>query len=345
MCVVCGCAAPTATGATPAHVHDHDHGHAHGHDHGHSHGHAHGPAEVAVDARTGDLHYGAGSARVSVPGMSPARAIKLEADVLGENNRLAALNRAHFQGHGIAAYNLVSSPGSGKTTLLCATITAMKARAPGRAVAVIEGDQQTSHDADRIRATGAPAIQVNTGKGCHLDAQMVADAFGRLPLHGHAHASGPVDGHAPGGQGADILFIENVGNLVCPAMWDLGERAKVAILSVTEGEDKPLKYPDMFAAARLMVINKIDLLPHLDFDVPQCIAYARRVNPGIEVLLVSARSGAGLDAWLDWLLDDPSASAAPLPVGTAASATHTERQLRQRIAELEARLAALSPAP
>ena len=177
---------------------------------------------------------------------------------------------------------------------------------------MIEGDQQTSNDADRIRATGAPAIQVNTGKGCHLDAQMVADAFERLPLHGHHHHHdhahehdhhhGAAHSHAADSEGA-LLFIENVGNLVCPAMWDLGERAKIAILSVTEGEDKPLKYPDMFAAASLMVLNKIDLLPHLDFDVPQCIANARRVNPGIEVLLVSARSGAGMDAWLDWLLD------------------------------------------
>ncbi|MDO9284605.1 MAG: hydrogenase nickel incorporation protein HypB [Aquabacterium sp.] len=340
MCVVCGCAAPTATAAGAAPGQARLHGTAHGP------GHPHGHADVAVDARTGDLHYGVGSARVSVPGMSPARAIRLEADVLGENNRLAAINRAHFRDHAITAYNLVSSPGSGKTTLLCATIEALRRRAPGHAVAVIEGDQQTSHDADRIRATGAPAIQVNTGKGCHLDAQMVADAFGRLPLHGPAHA-GPAhagahdpaaDHHHHHEATGGLLFIENVGNLVCPAMWDLGERAKVAILSVTEGEDKPLKYPDLFAAARLMVINKIDLLPHLDFDLPQCIAHARRVNPGIEVLLVSAKSGAGMDAWLDWLLDDPSASASAAPMPAAG----TERQLRQRIADLEARLAALS---
>jgi hydrogenase nickel incorporation protein HypB len=227
--------------------------------------------------------------------MSQARAIKLETDVLGENKRLAAINRAHFKGHGIAAYNLVSSPGSGKTTLLAATIVALRARAPQWPVAVIEGDQQTSFDAERIRAAGAPAIQVNTGKGCHLDAQMVGDAFARLPLHDHDRQ------HAAAGA---LLFIENVGNLVCPAMWDLGERAKIAILSVTEGEDKPLKYPDMFAAARLMVLNKIDLLPHLDFDIALCIEHARRVNPTIEVLLVSARTGVGMDAWLDWLQAD-----------------------------------------
>jgi hydrogenase nickel incorporation protein HypB len=300
MCVVCGCA--NTTGHEP--THDPAHDHAHAHEHGHGHGHTHGPghAHVAVNPHTGDLHYGAGSARVSVPGMSQARAIKLETDVLGENKRLAAINRAHFAGHGIAAYNLVSSPGSGKTTLLCATIHALKARAPGRAVAVIEGDQQTSHDADRIRATGAPAIQVNTGKGCHLDAQMVADAFARLPLHDHSHdhPHGETHAHTHPADGP-LLFIENVGNLVCPAMWDLGEDAKVAILSVTEGEDKPLKYPDMFAAAKLMVLNKVDLLPHLDFDVPKCIDYARRVNPGIEVLLVSAKTGQGMDSWLDWL--------------------------------------------
>ncbi|MBX3603985.1 MAG: hydrogenase nickel incorporation protein HypB [Piscinibacter sp.] len=270
MCVVCGCANPTAP--HPEHAH------------------------VSVAAATGDLHFGAGAARVSVPGMSQARAIRLEADVLGENNRIAAANRAHFADHGVTAYNLVSSPGSGKTTLLVATIELLRRRAPDLPLAVIEGDQQTTHDADRIRATGAPAIQINTGKGCHLDAQMVGEAFGRLPLHAASHAGG--DAHTPG----TLLFIENVGNLVCPAMWDLGEAAKVAILSVTEGEDKPLKYPDMFAAAKLMVLNKIDLLPHLDFDVPQCIAYAQRVNPGIEVLLVSARSGAGMDAWADWLL-------------------------------------------
>ena len=233
--------------------------------------------------------------------MSQARAIRLEADVLGANQRIADANRAHFAGHGVIAYNLVSSPGSGKTTLLCATIEALKVRAPGLPVGVIEGDQQTTNDADRIRATGAPAIQINTGKGCHLDAPMIAEAFARLPLHGHHHHHGHDHAHAAD---PSLLMIENVGNLVCPAMWDLGERAKIAILSVTEGEDKPVKYPDMFAAARLMVLTKVDLLPHLDFDVAQCIAFAQRVNPDIEVLLVSARTGVGMDAWLDWLLQD-----------------------------------------
>ena len=289
MCVICGCSTGTP-GAVHQHSHDHSHGHGHGSDPAHAHHHDHG-----------DLHYGQGPARVSVPGMSQARAIRLEADVLGANQRIADANRAHFAGHGVIAYNLVSSPGSGKTTLLCATIEALKVRAPGLPVGVIEGDQQTTNDADRIRATGAPAIQINTGKGCHLDAPMIAEAFARLPLHGHHHHHGHDHAHAAD---PSLLMIENVGNLVCPAMWDLGERAKIAILSVTEGEDKPVKYPDMFAAARLMVLTKVDLLPHLDFDVAQCIAFAQRVNPDIEVLLVSARTGVGMDAWLDWLLQD-----------------------------------------
>ena len=272
-----------------------------------------------VHPHTGDLHFGTGSAKVSVPGMSQERAIKLETDVLGANNAVAAQNRAHFASHGVTAYNLVSSPGSGKTTLLCASITALRKRAPGRTVAVIEGDQQTSFDADRIRATGAPAVQVNTGKGCHLDAPMVAAAFAQLDLHagrhahdhdhnhghGHPHDHTHDHHHEPGAHSHAmdaLLFIENVGNLVCPAMWDLGEAAKVAILSVTEGEDKPLKYPDMFAAARLMIINKVDLLPYVHFDVVRCIDFAHRVNPSIEVLLVSAQTGQGMDAWLDWAL-------------------------------------------
>jgi hydrogenase nickel incorporation protein HypB len=312
MCVVCGCSntSPAGTAADGS-----------------------GPA---VDPRTGDLHYGAGAARVSVPGMSPARAIQIEADVLGANNRIAAANRAHFLGHGVTALNLVSSPGSGKTSLLVATLQALKKQRPDIALGVIEGDQQTANDADRIRATGVAAIQVNTGKGCHLDAPMVAEAFARLPLHGHAHSHADAHEHAhehAHASGSDhshghahrhddhhvhhhhapahsLLFIENVGNLVCPAMWDLGEAAKVAVLSVTEGEDKPLKYPDMFAAARLMVLSKTDLLPYVDFDVERCIAYARRVNPGIEVLLLSSRSGVGMDAWLDWLQQATEASGA-----------------------------------
>jgi hydrogenase nickel incorporation protein HypB len=235
---------------------------------------------VQVNPANGDLHFGAGAARVSVPGMSQARAIKLETDILGANNRVAQQNREHFLAHGVTALNLVSSPGSGKTTLLCATIEALRARSPALHVAVIEGDQQTSFDADRIRATGAPAIQVNTGAGCHLDAPMVAAAFDRLPLH-----------HAPAEAGG-LLFIENVGNLVCPAMWDLGEAAKVAILSVTEGEDKPLKYPDMFAASQLMILNKIDLLGR-----EELLAIAAGLNERarfVATFMISALTGSGV---------------------------------------------------
>jgi len=265
MCTVCGC---SDGGAKLEHNHDHHH---HDHDHAHDHHHHHGD----------DLHYGHGPAGTSVPGLSQTRLIQLEADILGKNARYAAANRDRFTAGGILALNLVSSPGSGKTTLLCRTLTEIGAEFP---VAVIEGDQQTSADADRIRATGAPAIQINTGKGCHLDGHMVGHALDHLP---------PADG--------SVLFIENVGNLVCPAAFDLGEGARVAILSVTEGEDKPLKYPDMFASADLVLVNKVDLLPYLSFDIDLAIANARRVNPRVRVLKVSATSGEGIAAWLDWL--------------------------------------------
>ena len=246
----------------PAPAHHHDHGGCGcGHDH--------------------DLHhYGQGAAGVSVPGMSQERLIAVETSILSKNDALAAENRRALAARQVLALNLVSSPGSGKTTLLCETIRAMGARP----LAVIEGDQQTSADADRIRATGAPAIQVNTGKGCHLDAAMVGHALTALNLP----------------QGA-CLFIENVGNLVCPAGFDLGEDAKVAILSVTEGEDKPLKYPDMFTAARLAILNKIDLAPYCGADLAAYRANLRRVNPHIEILEVSARTGEGMQGWLNWL--------------------------------------------
>ena len=324
MCVVCGCA---DAGKSGSEVREHVHAHDHSHDHAHSHGDSHDHGHVHVDPQRGDLHFGAGAARVSVPGMSQARAIKLETDILGENNRAARTNRQHFAAHGVTALNLVSSPGSGKTTLLCATIEALRARATALSVSVIEGDQQTSFDADRIRATGAPAIQVNTGKGCHLDAPMVAEAFSRLHDHHHDHHDA-----------RSLLFIENVGNLVCPAVWDLGEEAKVVILSVTEGEDKPLKYPDMFAASTLMLLNKIDLLPHLRFDVQRCIDMARRVNPTIEVIQLSATSGEGMEAWLHWLEQRVAPQQGPDAVAL------------QRVADLEAalvearRAAGLAPA-
>lgn len=230
--------------------------------------------------------------------MSQSRLIRLETDILAKNAGYAAANRARLADKGVLALNLVSSPGSGKTTLLCRTLTALQGEF---LAAVIEGDQQTSADADRIRATGAPAIQINTGKGCHLDGHMVGHALDHLDL---------ADGA--------VLFIENVGNLVCPAAFDLGEGARVAILSVTEGEDKPLKYPDMFASADLVLVNKIDLLPYLDFDLEAALANARRVNPRVRVIQVSARSGEGMAAWLDWLrgaraMALATASVAPAP--------------------------------
>jgi hydrogenase nickel incorporation protein HypB len=209
------------------------------------------------------------------------RRVRVERDLLAENDALAQHNRASFTAQNIVALNLVSSPGSGKTALLVRTLQALKGRLP---LAVIEGDQQTYNDAERIRATGVAAVQINTGRGCHLDAGMVRHALEQLPPLAHG-----------------LLFIENVGNLVCPASFDLGEAAKVAVLSVTEGEDKPLKYPDMFRAAKLMLLNKCDLLPYLDFDVLCAEEYARRVNPEIEIIRLSAASGAGMDDWLHWL--------------------------------------------
>ena len=258
MCSICGCGEGEARIEEAAAPHRHEH-----HHHGHLHRDGHGPAGVAV------------------AGTSQTRLIALEQDILAKNNGYAAANRRSFAARGILALNLLSSPGSGKTTLLLRTIEAV---AGHRAVCVIEGDQQTAIDAERIRATGAPALQINTGRGCHLDAHMVGHAVEHLD---------PADG--------GILFIENVGNLVCPAAFDLGEAHKVVILSVTEGEDKPLKYPDIFAAADLVILNKTDLLPHLDFDIEAAEANARRVNPNIAVLRLSARSGAGMAEWIAWI--------------------------------------------
>ncbi|MBZ4023092.1 hydrogenase accessory protein HypB [Rhodobacter sp. TJ_12] len=246
----------------------------------HSKPHDHGTIDAQGAECTHDFHLGRGPAGTEVPGMTQARLVEIETDILSKNNNYAARNRENLAQKSVFATNLVSSPGSGKTTLLVKTIEMLGA-AP---LAVIEGDQQTTNDADRIRATGAPAIQVNTGKGCHLDGAMIEQALARMPL--------------PDGA---LLFIENVGNLVCPAAFDLGEDAKVAILSVTEGEDKPLKYPDMFAAAGLALINKVDLAPHCDVDLDLYESNIRRVNPAIEVLRVSARTGEGMQAWLDWL--------------------------------------------
>ncbi|GAA0785233.1 hydrogenase nickel incorporation protein HypB [Marinobacterium sediminicola] len=209
------------------------------------------------------------------------RRLQVELDLFSQNNRYAQANRELFQRRNLLVLNLVSSPGSGKTALLTRTLQHQLDKVP---LAVIEGDQQTSHDADRIRETGAEAVQLNTGRLCHLDAHMVGHAMEQLP-------------HLENG----LLYIENVGNLVCPAGFDLGEAAKVVVLSVTEGDDKPLKYPDMFHAARLMVLNKVDLLPYVNFDVEACIEYARRINPEIEVITLSAQTGEGMENWLEWI--------------------------------------------
>ena len=209
--------------------------------------------------------------------------IALEKEILGKNQLLAERNRGWLAGRGILALNLVSSPGSGKTSLLERTVLDLKNEFE---IAVIEGDQETVNDAERIRATGCKAVQINTGTGCHLEAEMLERGLQSLNPASNS-----------------LLFIENVGNLVCPAMFDLGERAKVAILSVTEGEDKPLKYPHMFRASSLMILNKIDLLPYVKFDVAKCMAYAREVNPQIEILQVSATNGEGMNNWYEWLRD------------------------------------------
>jgi len=267
MCTVCGC----GEGETRVEGHDH-----------HSHDHVHPDKEHEHHHHDDHTHdYGLGPAHAHAPGMSQGRMVQIEQDILGKNNQYAAANRGYFSEHGILALNLVSSPGSGKTTLLTRTLNDLQG---DLALSVIEGDQQTANDAERIRATGVKALQINTGKGCHLDAHMVGHAMQPLA---------PEDG--------SVLFIENVGNLVCPAAFDLGEAHKVAVLSVTEGEDKPLKYPDMFHAADLMLLNKIDLLPYLNFDVEKCMAYARRVNPGIRILQLSATTGAGMQAWYQWI--------------------------------------------
>lgn len=261
MCTVCGC----SEGETTI-EHTHEHEHSHEHHHG-KHSHTH--------------DYGSGPAHAHAPGLSQARMVQIEQDILSKNNQYASDNRDYFSKHGILALNLVSSPGSGKTSLLTETIALLKDQLD---ISVIEGDQQTTHDADRIRATGVKALQINTGKGCHLDAHQIGHALENLKPAAES-----------------ILFIENVGNLVCPASFDLGEAHKVAILSVTEGEDKPLKYPDMFYAADLMILNKIDLLPYVDFDVAQCIQYAKQVNPRIKIVQLSAKSGIGMESWVQWL--------------------------------------------
>ena len=262
MCATCGCGTTDgvtiSTGtAVPSHRDDHDHDHAYEPDHEHEPEHE-------------------------------RRRVVLERDLLARNDDQAHRNRHRFATAGVLVLNLVSSPGSGKTTLLVATIERLLGRFDGP-VAVIEGDQQTSLDAQRIRATGVPAVQVNTGAACHLDADMIDRALVHLPMF-------------QGGGRDGVLFIENVGNLVCPAAFDLGEAHKVALLSVTEGEDKPAKYPAMFRAADLVLVNKCDLLPHLDVDVERIEGHVASIAPGARVVRISATTGEGLDAWIDWIL-------------------------------------------
>jgi len=265
MCDTCGCSADSGAvlrkpGNSDYHVHVsenvHGESHLHGSDHHHEHTHEH-------------HHQG------------KSRTIALEQDVLQKNNLLAERNRGYFEAKKIFALNLLSSPGSGKTSLLEKIIPSLQKHMP---VAVIEGDQQTTNDAERIQALGVPVIQINTGSGCHLDALMVNSAVRELELRDNS-----------------LLCIENVGNLVCPAMFDLGEALKVVIISVTEGDDKPLKYPNMFHEADLCILNKIDLLPYVDFDVRKCRENAMRVNHHLEWFELSAKTGEGLDVWLEWI--------------------------------------------
>ena len=290
MCVDCGCsngAKATVTNVKTGKVseiwhsmvaHLHDHGyieergqHAHGadghhHDHDHQHGHSH----------SNDHSHDRGDGHSHAHGV-----VDLQQAILTKNDRLAARNRAWLAGREVLMLNLVSSPGSGKTSLLERTIRDLSGKLE---ISVIEGDQATSNDGERIQAAGAAAIQVNTGTGCHLEADMVQRGLDELKPK-------------PG----SIVMVENVGNLVCPALFDLGEYAKVAILSVTEGEDKPIKYPHMFRASRLLLLNKIDLLPYLDFDVAKTLDFARQVNPDVEVIEVSAKTGEGMAEWYRWL--------------------------------------------
>ena len=305
MCTTCGC----GTGEVRIDGEDAHHEHEHLHTDGtrHSHGHEHGPGHEHAHVHEYRHSYAPGHSHA--PGVSNKRMVQIEQDILAKNNGYASRNRERLAERGVFTLNLVSSPGSGKTTLLCKTIEMLKGTA---FVAVIEGDQQTSQDAERIRATGAPAIQINTGKGCHLDAHMVGHAMEKLDL--------PED---------SLLMVENVGNLVCPAAFDLGEAHKVVILSVTEGEDKPVKYPDMFRAATLMLLNKCDLLPYLNFKVDAAIEFARRVNPDIEVIQVSATSGQGMEQWLDWIARGAEQARSQKPAAVAV--------LKHRAAELESR--------
>ncbi|MEI6899664.1 MAG: hydrogenase nickel incorporation protein HypB [Bacteroidota bacterium] len=268
MCENCGCSEPTNL-HEHEHTHDgHTHSHSHTHDDHHHHDHNEGHARHESHARHDDGH-------------PHEKKIVVESDILGANNLLAERNRGYFEAKKIVALNFVSSPGSGKTTILEETIKKLGKEYP---MFVIEGDQQSNLDAERIDRAGAASVQINTGKGCHLDAGMIKGV-----LNNHQLKEG------------SFLFIENVGNLVCPAMFDLGEQKRVLIMSVTEGEDKPLKYPHMYRSSHLCLINKIDLLPYVDFSVEKAKEYALRINPELQFIEISARSGSGMEEWYGWM--------------------------------------------
>ncbi len=275
MCVTCGCGDSAGVRVRfPGVPGDgHQHSHEHPHDQLHDHSHEQDPSHGHDHPHTGEPR--------SQPIPAATRTIDIEQELLAKNDSLAEHNRGWLAEHGITAINLMSSPGSGKTSLLERTIREAGGK---RTVSVIEGDQETLFDAERIRATGAAVIQVNTGAGCHLDADMLRRGI---------EALAPPDG--------SLLLVENVGNLVCPALFDLGESAKVVVISVTEGADKPLKYPHMFAAADLIVINKIDLLPYVDFDLDRCRRDARSLRPDVDIVSLSVKSGTGIDAWYEWI--------------------------------------------
>jgi hydrogenase nickel incorporation protein HypB len=281
MCVTCGCSNNseiTITNPQTSEVVDiqtsaRSHHHEHNHDSMHSHTHT--LADGSVITHT---HHNEAS---QIHSKIHSTTISLEQDILTKNNLIAAQNRGWFKGRNILSLNLVSSPGAGKTTLLTRTINDLKQRLP---IYVIEGDQETINDAKKIQETGCKVVQINTGTGCHLEAAMVERALQELNPSLNS-----------------LVMIENVGNLVCPALFDLGEKAKVVILSVTEGEDKPIKYPHMFRASDVMILTKIDLLPYVQFDVERCLEYARTVNPKISIFQVSATTGIGLESWYEWL--------------------------------------------
>ena len=287
MCATCGCdddSEPKITdlqsGETFALTEPHEHGHTHSeahshHDHGHDHPHAHAHTHTHAD--------GEGHVHTHTHTHQHSTTVQLQTAILAKNNLLAERNRGWLAGRNLLALNLVSAPGSGKTTLLERTIRDLATDLP---IHVIEGDQETVNDAQRIRATGCRVVQINTGTGCHLDAAMLARGLQQLDPPTNS-----------------VVMIENVGNLVCPALFDLGERAKVVIVSVTEGDDKPIKYPHMIRASEVMILNKIDLLPYVQFDVDRCLAYARQVNPDLRIFQVSATRGDGLADWYAWLYE------------------------------------------